>query len=78
MDMHRPADVWLGIAIAQALLITTAFNVAPRAPHGAARRPPPEPARSDDAAVPLDAGGEHLVGRAASTSSRVEKISTSL
>ncbi len=27
MDMHRPADVWLGIAIAQALLITTAFNV---------------------------------------------------
>jgi MFS transporter, FSR family, fosmidomycin resistance protein len=27
MDMHRAADVWLGIAIAQALLITTAFNV---------------------------------------------------
>ncbi|MEO8836620.1 MAG: MFS transporter [Caldimonas sp.] len=27
MDMHRPRDVWLGIAIAQALLITTAFNV---------------------------------------------------
>ena len=27
MDMHRPGDVWLGIAIAQALLITTAFNV---------------------------------------------------
>jgi len=27
MDLHRPADVWLGIAIAQALLITTAFNV---------------------------------------------------
>ena len=27
MDMHRPADVWLGIAIAQAVLITTAFNV---------------------------------------------------
>jgi MFS transporter, FSR family, fosmidomycin resistance protein len=27
MDMHRPQDVWLGIAIAQALLITTAFNV---------------------------------------------------
>jgi FSR family fosmidomycin resistance protein-like MFS transporter len=27
MDMHRPADVWLGIAIVQALLITTAFNV---------------------------------------------------
>jgi hypothetical protein len=25
--MHRPADVWLGIAIAQALLITTAVNV---------------------------------------------------
>jgi MFS family permease len=27
LDMHRPADVWLGIAIAQALLITTAVNV---------------------------------------------------
>ncbi len=27
MDMHRPSDVWLGIAIAQAFLITTAFNV---------------------------------------------------
>ncbi|MEP6740320.1 MAG: MFS transporter [Caldimonas sp.] len=27
MDMHRPADVWLGIAIVQALLITTALNV---------------------------------------------------
>ncbi|MEO5843938.1 MAG: MFS transporter [Caldimonas sp.] len=27
MDLHRPADVWLGIAIAQALLVTTAFNV---------------------------------------------------
>ncbi len=27
MDMHRFADVWLGIAIVQALLITTAFNV---------------------------------------------------
>ena len=27
MDLHRPADVWLGIAIAQALLITTALNV---------------------------------------------------
>jgi MFS family permease len=27
LDMHRPADVWLGIAIAQALLITTAINV---------------------------------------------------
>ncbi|MDQ6638849.1 MAG: MFS transporter [Pseudomonadota bacterium] len=27
MDMHRPQDVWLGIAIVQALLITTAFNV---------------------------------------------------
>ena len=27
MDLHRPADVWLGIAIAQALLIATAFNV---------------------------------------------------
>ena len=27
MDMHRPADIWLGIAIVQALLITTAFNV---------------------------------------------------
>jgi FSR family fosmidomycin resistance protein-like MFS transporter len=27
MDMQRPADVWLGIAIAQAVLITTAINV---------------------------------------------------
>ncbi len=27
MDMHRPSDVWLGIAIVQAILITTAFNV---------------------------------------------------
>jgi FSR family fosmidomycin resistance protein-like MFS transporter len=27
MDMHRPQDVWLGIAIVQALLITTAINV---------------------------------------------------
>jgi FSR family fosmidomycin resistance protein-like MFS transporter len=27
MDMKLPADVWLGIAIAQALLITTAINV---------------------------------------------------
>jgi MFS transporter, FSR family, fosmidomycin resistance protein len=27
MDMHRPQDVWLGIAIVQALLITTAVNV---------------------------------------------------
>jgi MFS family permease len=27
LDMHRAADVWLGIAIAQALLITTAVNV---------------------------------------------------
>ena len=27
LDLHRPADVWLGIAIAQALLITTAINV---------------------------------------------------
>ncbi len=27
MDMHRPSDIWLGIAIAQAVLITTAFNV---------------------------------------------------
>jgi MFS family permease len=27
MDMHRPADIWLGIAIVQAILITTAFNV---------------------------------------------------
>ena len=27
MDLHRFADVWLGIAIVQALLITTAFNV---------------------------------------------------
>ena len=27
MDMHRPADVWLGIAIVQAILITTAVNV---------------------------------------------------
>ena len=27
MDLHRFTDVWLGIAIVQALLITTAFNV---------------------------------------------------
>nr|HET7860327.1 MFS transporter [Caldimonas sp.] len=27
LDLHRPADVWLGMAIAQALLITTAVNV---------------------------------------------------
>jgi hypothetical protein len=27
MDMHRPADIWLGIAIVQGLLIATAFNV---------------------------------------------------
>ena len=27
MDMHRFADVWMGIAIVQAVLITTAFNV---------------------------------------------------
>ena len=27
MDMHRPQDIWLGIAITQAILITTAFNV---------------------------------------------------
>lgn len=27
MDLHRPADVWLGIAIVQGLLVLTAFNV---------------------------------------------------
>jgi len=27
MDMHRPAMVWLGIAIAQFVLIVSAFNV---------------------------------------------------
>ena len=27
MDLHRPSDIWLGIAIVQAFLITTAFNV---------------------------------------------------
>ena len=27
MDLHRPADVWLGIAVVQALMITTAVNV---------------------------------------------------
>jgi FSR family fosmidomycin resistance protein-like MFS transporter len=27
MDMHRPADIWLGIAIVQGLLIASAFNV---------------------------------------------------
>ncbi len=27
MDMHRPADIWLGIAIVQALMIASAFNV---------------------------------------------------
>ena len=27
MDLHRPAQVWLGIAIVQAVLIVNAFNV---------------------------------------------------
>ena len=27
LDLHRPADVWLGIAIVQAFMITTAVNV---------------------------------------------------
>ena len=27
MDMHRPQDVWLGIAIVQALMIVSAFNI---------------------------------------------------
>jgi FSR family fosmidomycin resistance protein-like MFS transporter len=27
MDMHRPADIWLGIAIVQGLMIASAFNV---------------------------------------------------
>ncbi len=27
MDMHRPSDIWLGIAIVQGLLILSAFNV---------------------------------------------------
>jgi len=27
MDMHRPSDVWLGIAIVQVILIASAFNV---------------------------------------------------
>jgi FSR family fosmidomycin resistance protein-like MFS transporter len=27
MDMHRPADIWLGIAIVQFLMIASAFNV---------------------------------------------------
>ncbi len=27
MDMHRPAQVWLGIAVVQAVLIASAFNV---------------------------------------------------
>jgi FSR family fosmidomycin resistance protein-like MFS transporter len=27
MDMHRPSDIWLGIAIVQALMIASAFNV---------------------------------------------------
>lgn len=39
LDLHRPADVWLGIAIAQALLITTAVNV-----HRARRTALPSPA----------------------------------
>jgi len=38
MDLHRYADVWLGIAIVQAALITTAFNV------HRARRTAPAPA----------------------------------
>jgi MFS transporter, FSR family, fosmidomycin resistance protein len=27
MDLHRPAQVWLGIALVQAVLIVNAFNV---------------------------------------------------
>ena len=27
MDMHRPAAVWLGLAIVQGVIVTTAFNV---------------------------------------------------
>ena len=27
LDLHRPADIWLGIAIVQGLLILSAFNV---------------------------------------------------
>jgi MFS family permease len=27
MDLHRPADVWLGIAIVQVLIVASAFNV---------------------------------------------------
>ena len=27
MDMHRPADIWLGIAVVQGLMIASAFNV---------------------------------------------------
>ena len=38
MDMHRPADIWLGIAIVQGLMIASAFNV------GRVRRTPLTPA----------------------------------
>jgi len=27
MDLHRPAQVWLGIAVVQGVLIASAFNV---------------------------------------------------
>ena len=27
LDLHRPADIWLGIALVQGLLILSAFNV---------------------------------------------------
>ncbi len=35
LDLHRPADIWLGIALVQGLLILSAFNVAARAADGA-------------------------------------------
>ena len=35
MDLHRPADIWLGIAIVQALLITTRVQRPSGAAHGA-------------------------------------------
>ena len=85
MDLHRPADVWLGIAIVQALLITTAFNVLGRggrrcAPADglgraawSARRATRQTAlrcRSMQVASTSSAGRFHQ--------SRAEKISTSL
>ena len=86
MDLHRPSDVWLGIALVQGLLIVSAFNVRERAPDALARRRRPGQARAG--AAGSTRLRPHVRCRsmqvastsppAAATSSRVEKISTSL